>query len=92
MSLRLTGDRNQCRACRKYFNSTKAFDKHRTGRYGIDRRCLDDSEMQSKGMSKNTLGFWISERQRSSATEGLRLITASSSLRHTPKQPLFSGP
>lgn len=91
MTGRLTGDRNQCPACSKYFNSTKAFDKHRTGRHGIDRGCLDDSEMQAKGMSKNAQGFWISERQRSSATESLRLTTTSRSFRHAIKQPLFTS-
>ena len=29
--MKLTGDRNQCQACKEYFNSTHAFDKHRTG-------------------------------------------------------------
>jgi len=92
MSRRLTGDRNQCPACGKYFNSTKAFDKHRTGRYGVDRGCLDESEMQSRGMIENACGFWISERQRSSVTESLRLTNTARSVRHTTKQQLFANP
>ncbi|WP_160803633.1 hypothetical protein [Nitrosomonas sp. GH22] len=57
--LELTGDRNQCPTCNEYFNSTAAFDKHRTGKYGVDRRCLTVQEMNNKGMSKNDAGFWI---------------------------------
>ena len=57
--MKLTGDRNQCQGCKEYFNSTSAFDKHRTGQHGDDRRCLDADEMLSKGMAKNTAGFWV---------------------------------
>lgn len=58
--MKLTGDRNQCQGCGEYFNSTFAFDKHRTGAFGKDRRCLTTDEMLAKGMSKNSAGFWIS--------------------------------
>ena len=57
--MKLRGDRNQCQGCKEYFNSTLAFDKHRTGAHGKDRRCLTADEMQQKGMSKNHDGFWI---------------------------------
>jgi hypothetical protein len=57
--MRLTGDRNQCQGCKEFFNSTTAFDKHRTGQHGVDRRCLDEPEMLSKGMAKNSAGFWV---------------------------------
>jgi len=56
----LSGDRNQCQGCKEFFNSTFAFEKHRTGEFGKDRRCLAVEEMESKGMSKNSAGFWIS--------------------------------
>jgi hypothetical protein len=56
----LHGDRNQCQGCKAYFNSSFAFDKHRTGEHGKDRRCLTADEMAGKGMSKNAAGFWIS--------------------------------
>jgi hypothetical protein len=56
----LRGDRNQCRGCMQYFNSTFAFDKHRTGRYGKERRCRTIEEMQSLGMIINASGFWVS--------------------------------
>lgn len=55
------GDRNQCPSCDEYFNSTAAFDKHRTGKFGIDRRCMTKEEMESKGMLKNASGFWITK-------------------------------
>lgn len=58
--MNLSGDRNQCRGCGEYFNSTFAFDKHRTGEHGKDRRCLTPDEMRAKGMDKNVAGFWIS--------------------------------
>jgi hypothetical protein len=57
----LSGDRNQCQGCKAYFNSVKAFDKHRTGKHGVDRRCLTEDEMLGKGMSVNKDGFWITK-------------------------------
>ena len=59
--MRLAGSRNQCGGCREYFNSTESFEKHRTGKFGVDRRCLTPDEMIAKKMSKNTAGFWISK-------------------------------
>lgn len=58
--MRLSGDRNQCQGCKEYFNSTFAFDKHRTGEHGKDRRCRTAGEMRDAGMDKNAAGFWIS--------------------------------
>ena len=57
----LSSDRNQCQGCKAYFNSTYAFDKHRTGKHGHDRRCLTEAEMLEKGMSVNKDGFWITK-------------------------------
>ncbi len=54
-------DRCQCRACREFFNSTYAFDRHRVGQYGIDRRCPTIAEILSKGMAKNASGFWVAQ-------------------------------
>ena len=57
--MKLTGDRNQCQGCREYFNSTHAFDKHRTGEHeGNKRRCLSTLEMTAKGMFVGGDGFW----------------------------------
>lgn len=59
---KLRGDRNQCPTCNEFFNSTLAFEKHRTGKFGIDRRCRTVGEMEIKGMSKNDAGFWITKK------------------------------
>ena len=59
--MKLTNSRNQCGGCRQYFNSNTAFDKHRTGEHGVNRRCMTKEEMVDKGMSINPQGFWISE-------------------------------
>lgn len=56
----LTNDRNECPACDELFRSVSAFDKHRVGDYGKDRRCLTPEEMIAKGMAKNEAGFWVS--------------------------------
>jgi hypothetical protein len=58
----LRGDRNQCQGCKQYFNSTGAFEKHRYGKFGVDRRCLTEEEMLAKGMSLNAAGFWIGSK------------------------------
>jgi hypothetical protein len=55
----LRGDHNQCAACSLYFNSTKAFDRHRRGTPGKARRCLSTDEMREVGMSVNSGGWWI---------------------------------
>lgn len=61
---RLTGNRNQCPTCSKLFNSLWAFDKHRTGTIGIDRRCMTAAEMQSTGMVLRADGFWVGSLMR----------------------------
>lgn len=60
--MKLNGDRNQCQGCKEYFNSTFAFEKHRSGEHGKNRRCLSTDEMLAKGMDKNEAGFWISAK------------------------------
>lgn len=59
--MQLGGDRNQCQGCKEFFNSTAAFDKHRTGEFGVSRRCRSEQEMKDKGMARNSSGFWITE-------------------------------
>lgn len=59
--MKLRGGRNQCRGCDEYFNSNKAFEFHRVGKHGIDRRCLSPVEMTAKGMFRNSQGFWVTE-------------------------------
>ena len=56
---RLSGDHNQCPGCGELFNSTYAFDSHRTGAHsGNRRRCLTVDEMRGQGMEKNQGGWW----------------------------------
>jgi hypothetical protein len=62
-TMRLTGSRNQCQSCKQYFNSNTAFDKHRTGEYGRQRRCRTPEEMTALGMLVNHAGFWITEKR-----------------------------
>ena len=57
--MKLTGSRCQCRACDEYFNSTFAFEKHRTGKPD-SRSCLTSNQMSDKGMVKNEALFWVS--------------------------------
>lgn len=60
----MRGDKNQCSCCGELFSSGSAFEKHRTGPFGVagkpsNRRCLTVAEMVSKGYLKNATGFWI---------------------------------
>jgi hypothetical protein len=59
--VKLSGTRNQCTGCKEYFNSNTAFDKHRTGKHGVNRRCRTPEEMQNLGMFINIYGYWVSE-------------------------------
>lgn len=61
--MNLRGDRNQCPTCSDYFNSSVAFDKHRTGKHGPERRCRTEAEMIEIGMLKNSSGFWITKKR-----------------------------
>lgn len=81
---KLTGDRNQCPTCGEFFNSSSAFDKHRTGPFGkastpAQRRCLSVEEMRALGMMKNDAGFWIEKRM--SDAQRQRLSEASKNAR-----------
>jgi hypothetical protein len=62
---RLSGDRCQCSpttgGCGELFNSTYAFDQHRTGEHGVGRRCLTVPEMEARGFVRNATGYWITK-------------------------------
>lgn len=60
--LKVGESRNQCQACKQYFNSNTAFDFHRIGEHGVDRRCMTVDEMLGRGMEKNKAGYWIKEK------------------------------
>ena len=47
-----------CMSCHQSFASQTGFDRHRIGRYGIDRRCATTDEMTAKGWSTDTRGDW----------------------------------
>jgi hypothetical protein len=57
----LRGDRNQCAACNEFFNSTTAFEAHRTTDAHGARRCLTVPEMVDRAMAINVDGFWVSK-------------------------------
>jgi len=59
MKAKVSGDRNQCAGCSELFNSSAAFDKHRHGEFGKDRRCMTVEEMVAKKMAKNSAGYWV---------------------------------
>jgi len=61
---KLAGDRNQCPGCGELFNSNSAFDKHRTGAHGVDRRCLTAQQMLTRGMVLGADRFWRGEPMR----------------------------
>ena len=54
---KLTGNRCQCPTCGDYFTSTRAFNRHRVGQFGNDRRCLTADEMDAAGFERNARGF-----------------------------------
>lgn len=57
--LPLRGDHCQCAACSEYFNSTGAFDRHRSAPHGGDRRCLTPAEMLARRMAVSAAGWWV---------------------------------
>lgn len=63
---KLRGDHCQCRRCGEYFNSTAAFDKHRTGTYSpLARRCRTTAEMRERGMALSG-GWWVTAQRADS--------------------------
>jgi hypothetical protein len=61
MTLILRGDHCRCSICGAFFNSTRAFDKHRVGEWAR-RRCLAPEDMAAKGMSISRSGWWVASR------------------------------
>lgn len=55
----LRGDRNQCPACREFFNSSGAFGRHRVTLADSGRACLDLDQMRGKGYAINGAGYWV---------------------------------
>lgn len=70
--MKLNGARNQCPTCREYFNSNGAFEKHRTGSHGVNRRCRSIEEMLEKGMALRKDGFWVAEPMNAELSNKLK--------------------
>lgn len=45
--------------CCRSFASKGGFERHRTGRHGVDRRCLTDAEMFEAGWTQREDGWWV---------------------------------
>ncbi len=41
----LTGRRCQCPTCKEVFSTVANFDRHRKGRYGKDRHCVNPADV-----------------------------------------------
>lgn len=67
----LRGERNQCPTCGELFTRTSVFDKHRTGKFGVSRRCLTPDEMEARGMFRGEDQFWRGSRMPESVNQGL---------------------
>jgi len=57
----LRGNHCQCDKCGEYFNSVAAFDKHRIGEHGVDRRCRTTEEMLKDKMALSN-GWWVTAK------------------------------
>lgn len=51
-----------CASCHESFTSDTAFDEHRVGAFGVDRRCLTPDEMSDSGILRDRRGYWMSSR------------------------------
>lgn len=60
--LKVGHTRCKCPACKKFFNSIAAFDKHRSGSYTDGRECLDEAGMRAIGMDVNDAGYWVTAK------------------------------
>ena len=54
----LTGRACECPTCLERFVGETAFDAHRFGKYGRNRRCMTAQEMLAAGMQRNRKGYW----------------------------------
>lgn len=63
---------NQCSGCDVDFTSTTAFDAHRVGEFGHNRRCLTRAEMAEKRKRDGTPVFEVGEKVSLYMTEAQR--------------------
>lgn len=59
----MTGNQCQCPECGEYFGRVSTFDKHRKGSYEDRRYCLTKAQMEDKGWSLNSHGFWVTAKR-----------------------------
>ncbi len=82
----LKGCRCQCTACRDYFGSERAFDRHRVGNFAkagdwrSTRRCLEKDEMRALGWFKDERGFWLTPDPRRAGARVLGPFDAASAI------------
>ena len=48
----------ECIGCLRLFRGVPAFDAHRTGRHGGNRRCMTDAEMIAAGLALDEREVW----------------------------------
>jgi hypothetical protein len=46
--------KNICSGCKYNFGTLESFEKHRTGEFGVDRRCMTPREMEEWGWEFST--------------------------------------
>ncbi len=64
---------NACTACGHDFAGLTYFEQHRVGRYEpLERRCLDEDEMQAAGLSQNADGRWTDVAKAEQARAAFR--------------------
>jgi hypothetical protein len=69
------GEQCQCPTCELTFAGEQAFNRHRTGRYGLPsghpegRHCMSASEMRLAGMEQTVAGLWRIRRGSNVCTE-----------------------
>jgi hypothetical protein len=86
-SPKLTGSRCKCSGCGEVFSRERAFDRHRVGRYGVDRRCLTLDEMRARGWELNKAGVWVMDKLDNAGLARIRPATH----RAAPTPPVASG-
>jgi hypothetical protein len=55
---KLTGKRCQCPTCSEFFSTPSNFDRHRKGKHGINRHCVDPATVGMVIGSRADNTFW----------------------------------
>lgn len=51
-------ERAQCPSCKEVFSTTSNFDKHRKGKHGVDRHCVDPEMVGLVIVNTKTGSVW----------------------------------